>query len=580
MRIKNLCLVLLTLLVCGACHKEESTRLEIMLEPMGGAAKLTVVDDIDAVWNDGDIININGSAAEVHRIDGHAYIEAPALRDYNRACYPASLANIGESDAVTVTLPAAYHYRIDGSGNQLVDMPLVARNASGDPLEFKHLTAALCITLTNNQASGLALVIDSVSVSSNAYRLSGEYSVNLSAIGSFGAQALGGSGLNRVTLFFDRQRLEIPYGESRKVLIPVPPVGEGNLFTVKVAARYQGRRYNYSQTQTTGGPLSRNVLAYAKKVLSGSAIGNLFGGSGSKNTPYLLYNASDFIAMAEAVTNEWARGTGSGNYNQSCYKLMNNLDMDNITIAPISGLLNARFDGNNKAISNLTVVGSGNECGLFASIESVNITNLTLNDNTVRSTCTSGELSIGAFAGIIKDCKLEGCIVNGLTVSTGNTMSYVYLGGLVGHTKYSDTLTSCSVDYSQRLSMNTNSGLYYGGLIGYCEKGFTGSTRSYLPVSDCSVSSSLNITTNNKPIYAGGLIGYTSAVNVSIINNCSWSGDMSFSNNNGTANIGKLIGAYYMGTNGSLTITNSSGTGTITANGEPCTQNVGNNGSY
>ncbi len=572
---KHLGLILLATLLLSACHKEGVGRLELLLEPMGDpAAKLAVSQDSMAVWSNGDMINFNDVPTEVRREGEHAYIDATSSQTVNRACYPAGIvAAFSGGDEVIVTLPAAYHYRIDSNGVQLVDMPLAARGGEDSPLMFKHLTAAVCVKLTNNKTSGQALVIDSISITSDAYRLSGDYPLNLNAIESFGAQVLGGGGSdNRVTMFFDRQRLEIPYGESRKVLIPVPPVGSTNHFTITVAARYQGKRYNYSISQPAGGALDRKVLAYAPITLNEVTNTTLFVGTGKTDEPFQIKNVTDWIAMTEAINNNWYNYKY---YNAACYKLMNSIDMKGIIASPIVGYSNARFDGNDKTISNITIEGTGDKMGLFSSMEKVRVSNLTLSNVMVRHTGSPSYLYLGAFAGEMTTSKLQKCIVDGFSVSVANTISNVYFGGVAGHTLGSDTLDQCTVNYTQTLTINSTSGLFYGGLVGYCEKN---ANTTYLPVTNCTVTNSPLQLTTNKTLRAGGLLGYTSNVIVTF-ENSSWTGSMAFIGS-GTPTVGKLIGAYYVGSGGSLAITNTTATGSVTANGNECTQNVGNNPAY
>ena len=537
-------LILLSVLLLAACRKEPQGRLELRLEPMARtAAKLAVSNDTIAVWNDGDLINLNDVPTRVTRAADHAYAEATSLQAVNRACFPAGLVTaFSGSDDVTVHLPAAYHYCADSSGAQLVDMPLVARSTDENPLVFKHLTAALCIVLTNDRRQNDALVIDSIVVSSDAYRLSGDYALSLNAIESFAPQALGEGGTdNSVTLFFDRQRLEIPYGESRKVLIPVPPVGASNRFTVTVAARHQGARYNYTQTQSVGGALNRNVLAYAPMTLGSTTAYNLFAGYGTVSSPYQIGNACDWIAMTEAVTGGWNRSKSPGvNYNRACYKLMNPLDMSGISLNPIENYSSAVFDGNGKTVSNLTVTGSGDTLGLFRSIHDVKITNFTLANLTFLHSGTPDEL---------------------------------FFGPIAGYAWASDTLDQCSVSYSQTFVSGATAYTYYGGLVGCC-KNTTQSTK-YVIFSGCSVANSSLQLTSSSNLYAGGLLGFSSGKNVITLQDCTWSGNMAFSSS-GITLVGKLIGAFYGSSGGSLTTTNTTASGTVTVNGSECTKDVGN----
>lgn len=572
------------LLLLVACHKEGSGRVELVLEPLSNAnVKLAVVNDIDAVWCDGDEINFNGSVVAITREDEtHAYINDVYSLSVNSACFPATLAatDLG-GNTVDVLLPSAYHYRRDGSGRQLVELPMVARAADGDPLQFRHLTAALCITLSNDRTDGKTLVIDSLTVSSNNYQLCGPRSADMTSAEPLGAQSIG-EGTSTVSLFFDRERLELAPGDSRKVMVPVAPVGDGNCFTISVATRCQGTRYNYSRTQTTGGALPRNTLAYASMTLNDSPVGTraVFEGEGSIGYPFLIKNTVDLIALTELCD-----GTTrpyyptSITFSSSCYKITNDINMAGIRVRPIASYTGNTFDGNNKTISNLTitdtVISSDVLCGLFASLQTSTVQNLKVANVTLQSSKVTKPLRIGAIAGKIGGVTLTNCDVEGITYLITNLHTQVYYGGLVGTASNSNTLMNCDVDYTGVVSISS-SNTYYGGLVGNCEK----VTSNSMAMTGCTVANSSFALSTTGNLWAGGIVGYLVSYALTL-NNCQWSGSMSFSNEGPTTNVGKMIGYYAKGSGGSLTIgAGTSASGTVTANGSSCTQNVGNNPSY
>jgi hypothetical protein len=572
------------LLLLVACHKEGSGRVELVLEPLNNAnVKLAVVNDVDAVWCNGDKINFNGSVVAITREDEtHAYISNVYSQSVNSACFPATLAttDLG-GNTVGVLLPSAYHYRRDGSGRQLVELPMVARAADGDPLQFCHLTAALCITLSNDRTDSKTLVIDSLTVSSNNYLLCGPCSADMTGAEPLGAQALG-EGTSTVTLFFDRERLELAPGDSRKVMVPVAPVGDGNKFTISVATRCQGTRYNYSRTQTTGGALPRNMLAYASMTLNNTPVNTraVFEGEGSLGYPFLIKNTVDLIALTELCD-----GTTrpyyptSITFSSSCYKITNDINMAGISVSPIASYTGNTFDGNNKTISNLTitdtVIGSDVLCGLFASVQTSTVQNLKVANVTLQSSKVTKPLRIGAIAGKIAGATLTNCDVEGITYLITNLHTQVYYGGLVGTASNSNTLTNCDVDYTGVVSISS-SNTYYGGLVGNCEK----VTSNSMTMTGCTVANSSFALSTTGNLWAGGMVGYLVSYALTL-NNCQWSGSMSFSNEGPTTNVGKMIGYYAKGSGGSLTIgAVTSDSGTVTANGSSCTQNVGNNPSY
>ena len=525
------------LLLFGACHKDNDGRVELLLEPFGSTTKLTLAGDTVATWDNGDLINFNGAEVAITREDnGHAYISDAYAQTTNSACFPAGLKEGSlAGNNVTFTLPEVYHYRTSG-GNQQLELPMVARADNGKPLRFRHLTAALCFTIRNDRSE--SLVIDSLSVSSTAYQLSGDISVNMNDnLASLNPVSTGGS-VSRVTIFFDRERLELAPGASRKVMIPVLPVGDGNLFTVTVAARYQGTRYNYTKTQSSGGALARNVLAYANISLnnSPSEARPLFLGFGtSEANPFLINNTTDIIAFVEACNGEWGY---SGDYSTNYFLVNHDIDMTGISINPIVNFTNAKFKGNNKTISNLTIVGTGENCGLFASVGGIRIENLTLKDVTVQSSVSlpTKVLNIGALCGNLSGTTIYNCHVNGMTVSVSNA-SGVYLGGIAGHSYAAVSISNCTVNYSQTFSTSTSE-MCFGNIVGYCEAG-----KDVTPtLTNCTATNtSLSLSSSNGTLYAGGLVGYSKGGKLTL-NTCLWSGALTVNSGSGALYTGGLVG--------------------------------------
>lgn len=562
MKVRNVYFVAVAVLLC-ACHKEENNMVQLCIEYLNGGSKL-LVDNTSyttATWTDGDYINFNGELAQVEHINGDAYIRNVTSLSVNRACFPATLAASLGSDAITVNLPTEYHYRTSGA-RQMVDMPLVARASDGDPLEFKHLTSALCITIKNTQ--GVPLAVDRVTVGSDAYLLSGSRSVDLTAIESFGPQAHGGSVDTTVTMYFDKERLTVASDGSATVLIPVPPVGSGNHFTVTVVAHNEGSRYTYRKTQTAGGVLDRNVLAYAHFGMTGGSPTKLFDVDGST---YYIRSAVDFVNMVDAVNNKWTLPAGSITKYSSCsFKVDADLDMSGITIKPITGYTGATFDGNNKTISNLTVADTSvsptiASCGLFSKVPAKTVQNLTLRNLVLVSTQTESYLYMGGLAGEMVGATITGCTVDGLTVSVDNISSAIYLGGIAGHVQEALTLTNVAVNWSQSFSLSVPS-VSYGGMLGYCEA----TNTSNLTMSNCDVYNS-PLSINTGQLYAGGFIGYASSEHITMESGCNWATNMTFDGGSSTIYVGGLVGYLVKGSYfGQLSATNCTVSGTITAN--------------
>lgn len=558
------------LMLCAACHKEGDGRLELILEPMNGNdAKMVIADDnVSGTWSDGDVISFNGTRVAITREDNtHAYISDANSRSVNSACFPAAMSDGDLSgSSVTMTLPSTYHYALS-DGRQRLDLPMAARAAEGEPLRFRHLTAALSVVIRNTRSE--TLVIDSLVVGSDSYRLCGEYSVNMDALTSLSPQALNGAADSIVTMVFDRQRLEVDPGDTAVVMVPVLPVGEGNHFTITVSSRYQGHRYRYIKTQTAGGALPRNTLAYAPMALNGSpsATTRLFKGSISDG--FQIANEIDLIVFSEACNNGWVIGHAEDVYSKYRYLVTGDINMDGITIAPISNFTGTEFLGNNHTIRKLTIATSGDTCGLFTQITG-NVENLHLEDIALcsRSTSSRNAILMGGICGKKTTGSLLNCRVSGEINVTLNATSSIYFGVLAGSSFGSVTINGCSADYSLIMEAN-GSTLHYGGMVGVCEK--SGTTT--VAINNCSVTENTIEVTNKSRINYGGLIGRTTSVAVSI-SGCSRSGDANVWSRQGVVAAGGFIGYYSVGSGGSLSCSAPTSTvgGSITAKG--------NTGSY
>ncbi|MBO7102043.1 MAG: hypothetical protein J6V98_08505 [Bacteroidales bacterium] len=548
----------LALLLFAACHKETlDPRMEIFVEHMQGSAKLTL-DGVNATWNNGDTLRLNGTRVVVERSGDHAYISNAASQSTNRALFPTRLVASGPaSDAVTVTLPREYDYRSDGS-HQLLDLPLAARATDGEPLHFKHLTGALCFMLTNNTSN--PLTIDRITVSSSSYQLSGEREINLTAIGSIGPVA--GAGDDRtVSMTFTRQSLEIPASGTANVVLPIAPVGSDNIFTVTVVSHYQGNRYVYSKTQGEGKTdrsLNRNEIGYAAVNLSGMAAEPLFSGDGTVSYPFLITSATDFLLMAEAITNNWECPSPRGYYKNFTYQLTNNLDLNNYTIHPIQNYDYGTFDGNNKTINGLTINSENGYCALFKTLTHGLIKDLTLQNLTLKHNGNVTDLFVGGISGTMNTQSISNCTVTGTTYDITGNITYAYIGGIVGRAEGSDTLTSCNVTTSSSLTISAGT-LYYGNLIGRCYRNSLPS--NIIRLSNCTTSNPTFSINTTGALQFGGIIGntYNEATN---LNNCDYTGTVELTYS-GTCTAGGLIGRYTQSTSGSLSIDNCRYRGTF-----------------
>ena len=562
--------LMFSLVGCEKAEEEREGLIEIFAESMGGSNGKVLLDGARSTWVDGDSIRINGDKVVVERINGHAYISYATPQAVNRAVYPASLAS-GDltTDNVTLNFPAYYHYRADANGHQLLDLPMAARSENGEALEFKHLTGALYITITNNATESLTL--QSVTVSSNVYQLSGSRTINFSNLESIEPIRIPASETIRtVTLLFDTG-YTLAADASVKVMLPVMPVGGSgnNLFTIKVNSFNEGRTasYLYSGTQASGidHTLGRNQLGYAPVALTASGSAATLDQVGTNH--YVVRTPLEFLQMVQSISNQTVD-------NQSTFDILEDLDMTGFAISPIqNNLFSGTIDGKNHTISNLTINSVTKSrtcyCALFHQAgSSLMLTNLHFDGLNLFAH------NVGSFplymAGLIADNETSGttrisnCSVSIDSVNTGGATGNIFYGGLFGYISVATNITNCHVTTSSQIIISGNN-IWGGGLMGY-----TGSyTTEIISSSWCGA---MNFMANTNA-YAGGFIGQKSGKQFTLTN-CSVTGSISVVDRGTYPSLGALIGRF--GTPRNPTITNLTKNITLTLNGNTIISDYGN----
>ncbi len=536
-----------------SCTKEESDgngMIEIFAERMGNGSKV-LLDGAHSSWVDGDSIRINSDKVVVERINDHAYIRYAAPLSINRAVYPALLASGNlSSDNVTITFPAYYHYRTDGSGHQLLDLPMAARSEDDDPMQFKHLTGALYITVTNTAA--VPLTLQSVTIQSNIYQLNGTRSIDLSDLDNIGSVFTTDADLKTVTLVFDTG-YTLSANASIKVMIPIMPVGGNgnNIFTIKVRSTSAGQANFYlnSRKQPSGSDhaLARNQLGYAPTEITATNEQIPLDQVGGK---YVVRTPLEFSAMAHSITN----GTVS---NTSNFEILEDLDMSNFSITTINNSAYAgTINGNNHKIRNLTInsVNTGSNeysCALFyRAVASLVVKDITFLGLTLRHRGnTSNTLKLGGiFAYYEKGSSpnatlnIDNCKITFDNIDIQGATGNIYYGGLLCEVdgKYAQVnISNCQITFTT-ISLN-GSKIYWGGLIAS-----TGASTT--TISSSSLTGSINLTATNE-VRIGGFIGNKASSNF-VASDCSISGAITASSPSGY--LGSLIGYYYSQENATL----------------------------
>ena len=257
------------LVLAVGCDKDNSyDGMKLIAEGFGSAQKVAVSGTASS-WVSGETLRINGADKTI-AVDGegNAYINSVNAADTYRAIYPASLNSSAplNADAVTVTLPASYQWAVDANGRQLIASPMAAFGTSSSRLYFRHITSAIDVKITNYY--GFTVTVDNVTVSSDAYQLSGSKDITLNSTEALAVNAATTETAadKQVQVLFDDNELQILAGQTKTVQVPVLPVGAGNHFTVSITVHKVGDAAvtkTLTKTQTTGGAMPRNSLATA-----------------------------------------------------------------------------------------------------------------------------------------------------------------------------------------------------------------------------------------------------------------------------------------------------------------------------
>ena len=485
--------------------------LRITAEPFHSQGK-AVLNGTSSTWQNGDQIRFsNGTLATVSITDGNFYISQSGIASGTSAVYPASIVKDAGDGAWTLTLPESYQYAADGSGHQIIDMPLAAYYTGDGTVFFKHLTGGLYFTVTNNTGSTVRL--DRITVENETYYMNGS-TLPLSAITTAflsGDRTFTGSGdeesRKRVSLLFNNG-YELANGSSKQFLVPVPAFSTDAAFTITVYA-HNGTvsRYLFNQTQGVEhtSHISAAEVGYANISLGNNVQSHPFEGNGTYASPYQIYTKEDYLRMVDSVN-----GSNGATYRTKYYNIAANINMGGETVDGLRSFAGV-IDGKGHTISNVCFGNSDNSgnLGMISTlIEAYDtIRNLTLD----YVSFTEGGAHVGAFIGYgnarytyvrLINCHLVHITYNNTLAATA------YVGGLVGflgksgiyhHDSY---FIGCSIEQPLSLTTTTCTNLYFGGLIGNIAYG--GSTMN---ISDCSINADMTVNAPNATLRFGGILG-------------------------------------------------------------------------
>ena len=186
---------------------------------------------------------------------------------------------------------------------------------------------------------------------------------------------------------------------------------------------------------------SYNIYYSELDVWDGSSVSSSFVGEGTEENPYLIQSAADLALLKSNAS------TGSL-YNNKYFKMTKSIDLNNsnFIISNFSG----NFDGNNCSIRGLAINSNSNCTGLFSSVSSGEIKNLS----------TYGEVYGLDRVGVIVG-ESYGTLINCQNYATVYGKSY--RGGLAGVTH--SKVINC-INYGESLVRSGYDSWASGGLIG------------------------------------------------------------------------------------------------------------------
>ncbi len=234
-------------------------------------------------------------------------------------------------------------------------------------------------------------------------------------------------------------------------------------------------------------------------------------GGGTSDSPYLITRCSQFLEIASNLS--------------SYYKQANDIDCTGTSFSSISGSFGGTLDGNNYAISNITITGKG----FFESTNDAVIKNVRLISGSVTNAgsqvgsligASSGNLTVshvssalnlsstgdsGGFIGRVFEATGDTVLIEKCSF-TGNitTSDLGTAGGIIGYAAVGSSSTIPNVTIRDCYTSGTYTSDYIiGGIIGY-----SGSNPENTEIVSIINSYSTMTAVGNSADYAGGLVGY------------------------------------------------------------------------
>lgn len=465
----------------SSCSNDTSDNAFVVtIKPYNGNNKVYIDDEGYSCWNHGDPVFINNNTYYLE-LDNHTCRingVAPSASGSYTAVFPADI--VGEGSTLNgtaisgLTLPATQTYQLDGFNHQIVQSYMAAYlGAYNGMLEFANAGIALSINITNNFSR--PILLSQVIVSDNLAPLSGIFSIAGLADGTPSLVAASNTNDTLVEMNIPDGILLAP-GNSTSVMVVLPPTDSytGNKFTICVRGYDQDHLlngvntlYEFTQRQNSeaSGCIPRNIMAQVPVSLDGPRT-MVLKGQGSYSNPYKIYSPADLSTMQHLVNGGYRVIGNCQDYVSALYYLMNDIDMQGITLAPIGTDVNGfsgYFYGCGHTISNLSVSGS-HSAGLFGyltyggSVSYLSVDNATITASADKDIYCGVICGRVGYAAIVDRCKISGTC----TMNTGTGSAYI--GGIAG-----EIINSTISNVKCGAFINHSSGSehhFVGGIVG------------------------------------------------------------------------------------------------------------------
>ncbi len=251
---KKLILPVVAMLLCmTACKKEENGILRLEVEHYNSDAKMHIDDDDFAVWDNDDVVYLNGQECHVYSPYGDAAsITFPrTLMPPYYASYPYQATHEAGYSDYTITLPAVQKYRTNGSGQQIVDAPMAAFSADGNKLKFRNIGSILALKVISSST----IKVTNIEVSANK-PLCGDISFQSDINNSTYTLSSCSNGGYSVTLMGINENVS---STGKIYYIALPAVNDAK-FTIKVYTQESGFYYSYTRTQSGTVSFDKNTI--------------------------------------------------------------------------------------------------------------------------------------------------------------------------------------------------------------------------------------------------------------------------------------------------------------------------------